>query len=198
MHNNYTTFGLTQVVSGVLSFDGLAEQGGGQFILGSYTVPKGKSAPIVSSGVVNVNNVLPGGTTNVLGIRNGNILGSGAINGNLNLGNDPLAPGYNQLADLLPNPIISPGFGSLPLAPTQGALSITINGGFQMFSGTMQITILAGNICPFVTVNGVATLSAYIRDTNSSQAALYGGFIQGFQAAPITSSVTDYFFILVI
>jgi hypothetical protein len=108
---NYTTYGTTQII-GSLILNGLAEQGGGQFNLGSYTPSFGILPASMKQGNIKVSNSSLNSEGNpisdVLGIRNGTLSGYGTINGNLNIGNDPRGIGYDKLPlqSRITNPVL--------------------------------------------------------------------------------------------
>ncbi len=90
LYGSYTTWATTNV-PGSIEIDGAAEQGGGTFTIGSNT------NGTIKDGSVTVKNGAGTPIVDVLGIRAGILLGSGTINGNVNIGNDPKAPGFGRL-----------------------------------------------------------------------------------------------------
>jgi hypothetical protein len=124
--SKYTTWGVTEVRHGTLYIHGSAEQ-----IAGEFRLLNGSEVTVAAS--------------NTLAIRNGNLIGTGKINGNLILGSAP------QDRGLPTRPILSPGGGA-----RTGI--ITVNGNLQIFSGEMHIEIASPTDFDKVVVTGYAAL----------------------------------------
>jgi len=145
---DYDTRGVTQILSGVLTIAGRAEQFGGTFEL------------------TNNATVTVSGPDIALRIYGGSIVGTGTVNANLTLG----TAGGGQSSGY-----ISPGIDTIPAAPgavpnVYGIGTITIVGGFQIFSGGMTIDIGAGGSYDKVIVQGTrAALSGSLFVRNDSK-----------------------------
>jgi hypothetical protein len=112
---NYDTTATTRLYSGILYIDGLAEQTSGMFEL------RGGST------------IKVGGPDVALRIYEGIIAGQGTVDANLTLGYDGACPPPTTA-------IISPGI-LVPPPNNRTIGTLTIVGGFQMFSGTMAIDV---------------------------------------------------------
>jgi hypothetical protein len=135
IRGNYESSGTTELFTGLLGITGTAEQTGGWFKLLNGTTIE----------------------TNVLGIRDGYLVGHGTVLGNLVLG---YAPGSG-----VSTPTISPG-GGPPEASAIGTITVTSN--FHMYNGVMSIDIAGQNSYDkIVVVNGYASFET--TDPNSTR-----------------------------
>ena len=140
LNGNYTTRGDTFILSGTLEIKGSAEQGDNA---SRFSIYSGAKVALVS-------------TASTLGIRNGCLvtvgLGAGTIEGNLALGNDPAAPGYNPQVNNT-TPTVNPGGNAL------GTLNVT--GDLRMFRGHLDVDVTgksADGKFDRIHVNGTAYL----------------------------------------
>jgi hypothetical protein len=126
---NYTTYGTTELKSGILALSGAAEQTGGWFKL-------------------NGGNWRMTDPTKALNIRDGAIVGSGTVDANLTLG-------YPNPADPNTTPVLSPGApGGGGVIGT-----ITVTRSFHLFSGEVHIEITGPNTYDKIAVTGHAAIS---------------------------------------
>lgn len=112
---HYASTGDTILTSGVMAINGRVEQSHQD---SSFQLLNNTTIALVS-------------TSSTLGIRDGKIIGSGTVQGNLEMGNGP--------GGAATTPIISPGDELSRI----GLLSVTLN--FKMFSGVQHIEIAGGN-----------------------------------------------------
>ncbi|MBN9121108.1 MAG: hypothetical protein J0I06_18470 [Planctomycetes bacterium] len=132
---NFTNAGKVIVNKGTLELLGAAEQEGSD--TSTFQILNNSRV------ILNTQN-----QSNILGIRQGTILGNGAIGGNLSLGKGP------NMAGATTAPIISPGDPTNPI----GTLRVT--GNFKMFSGEMKIDVSDATKHDTVSVDGFAQLGA--------------------------------------
>jgi VCBS repeat-containing protein len=142
--------GVTATINGnYTSVDGETKVWGGTLRLGGTAVQAGKdsSFQLIAEGKVILSS--QGGTLNIC---DGQIIGSGTVQGSLILGNDPAVAGYDPATNGITKPVISPGNNNVRIG------SIKVVGNFRMFSGEMHIEIKSGNVYDVVAVTGTTVL----------------------------------------
>jgi VCBS repeat-containing protein len=154
---HYTTFGTTRLEVGILELAGRAEQtNSNSSSPSSFEILGGTTVRLLDPNAV-------------LGIRDGQIIGHGTVDGSLQLGNNPGASGFNPQQHGTTYPVIAPGGGKTTdgktVYPAVGQIDVT--GEFQMFRSLMDIhiggpgvgdydrVVVAGLTVLRTTVNGV-------------------------------------------